>query len=295
MKLSATTGLAALCAIAGLAAPVFAGEAYKLTAVQPGIGVDESVEPADRLALAHDSFIKLRAAAWFTGLEGEADFEGIEGSNGSLDFEDDLGIDSDELAIWATVGFNFGEDWHLNVSYTGGSSYDGNAEGVDITFDDTRFTGDVESEFRLNLWDIEVLYDITDSDPVTFSLGGGVKIIDVELKTEGQVADASGASAFDSESEEAVVPIPVVSALLRWDITRNLYVQGAGSGMYAGDYGIIYDVSAEVGFDITRNFGVFGGYRFLHAESDFDGGSNSEGNDFEFDLHGPFVGGVLRF
>ena len=53
--------------------------------------------------------------------------------------------------------------------------------------------------------------------------------------------------------------------------------------------GMACHASAELGVDITRNIGVYAGYRWVHAEADVDG------VEFNVDLDGLYAGVEIRF
>jgi hypothetical protein len=244
-------------------------------------------------SVARDTTFRLRAAAWFTGADGSFSVgEAIPGTIHDIDLEDTLGLDTDQTVVWATLGFNLGEHrrWHVELGYTGPFDYEGESDPVSISFNDRIFTGVIESTAELHIYEANLRYDLIQEGPFVLSIGPSVRVFDFEASVEGTATEpGSGTTAFRREDEETLLPLPGLGVGARWDITPNIFVRGNIAGVYAGGYGNFVDASAEVGWDILTNFGIFAGYRLMHAEADV------EDVEFDVDLQGPYAGAELRF
>jgi opacity protein-like surface antigen len=244
-------------------------------------------------SVARDTTIRLRAAAWFTEADGSFSAgEEIPGTTHEIDLKDTLGLDTDQAVIWATLGFNFGKDkrWHVEAGYTGHFDYDGTSGPINISFNDRVYSGAVNSTAEMDIYELNLRYDLIQSGPFVLSVGPGTRIFDFEATIEGTATDpGTGTTAFRRESQSALIPLPGLGLGVRFDVTENLYVRGSISGIYAGSYGNFFDAAAEAGWDIFSNVGIFGGYRLMHAEADVSD------VQFDVDLSGPFAGVEIRF
>ena len=80
-----------------------------------------------------------------------------------------------------------------------------------------------------------------------------------------------------------------VAATIRWDITEHFHVAAGAGGIYLGNYGGFFDAAAEIGVDFSENLGLYGGYRWMHAEADVSD------VDLDINLRGFFAGLEIRF
>ena len=203
-----------------------------------------------------------------------------------IDFEDTLGMDMDKFTGGALVGFNFGNEkrWHFDVSFNGYYDYTGTRDVGSLEFNGTVFTGTVKSELEVLEGIASISYDIWRPESPALTLTTG---LDFHLF----YARAQLTQVVGTQSDEYTlwVPVPAPSVALRWDITPNLYVRGSAAGLWLGEFGNFYDLSAEVGYDFTRNLGVFAGCRYwsIHVEYNDD--------EFDFDNSSVYAGVEVRF
>jgi opacity protein-like surface antigen len=244
-------------------------------------------------AVSRDTTFRLRGAGWFSSADGSFSVgDAIPGTISDIDLEDDLDLDTDQTVVWATLGFNLGESrrWHIDLGYTGHLDYDGTSDPIEISFNDQVFSGNVESHAELDIYEFSLRYDLIQDGPFTLHIGPGLRVFDFEASVQGTATDPSNnTTQFRTEDESGIIPLPGLGLGIRDDITEQLYIRAAAQGIYAGDYGNYFDGAAELGFDLNANFGIFVGYRWLHAEADID--------DLEFDVNlpGPYAGAELRF
>ncbi len=285
-----TRAYSCLVVIAGLSLPtqVLAANVFaELFGRQPD-GSDPKSGPVSR-----DTTFHVRGAAWFSELSGSVSVgDPIPGATSDIDLIDTLGLDANKMVLSASAGFNLGKSgrFHIDVGFNGPFNYDGDSGTVDIAFNNLRYTGSVSSTADFNIYQIDLGYDVIQNDVVTLNLGGGTRIFDIDTSVEGTATDPNtNTTAYQRESESIVAPLPGLGGSLRIDITPNVYIKGSGKGIYAGNYGNFYDLAAEIGYDITKNFGVFAGYRLMHGEA--------EVGDVNFDvqLEGFFAGAEVRF
>jgi len=61
-----------------------------------------------------------------------------------------------------------------------------------------------------------------------------------------------------------------------------VYVQGGVAGFYAGDLASYLELTAEAGVDLTKNVGVFVGYRYWTFNLEFDDDSYEVDNSMVY-------------
>ncbi len=103
---------------------------------------------------------------------------------------------------------------------------------------------------------------------------------------------ATLSSPIGTETTEQKAPVPTIGGIARGYLTRNLAATFELSGFKLTRdpdevKWIDYDIYGTLNF--TRNIGVLGGYRSLHATYTID----NDAGDLE--LKGPYLGAVVRF
>jgi hypothetical protein len=222
--------------------------------------------PAGGGSVARDTGFRFRAWGVFSNADGRLTFDDeFPLINNEIDFERTLGLDLEEFNGGALIGFNFGSQkrWHFDIGFDGYYDYDGTRNVGSIEFNGRVFTAEVESNLQIIETFASINYDLwmSDAEDLTLNLGLDFHLYYVKAELE---------EVFGTESDDATLwaPIPAPSIALRWDVTPNFYLRGKAAGIWLGDLGDFYDLSAEVGYDFNRNIGVFAGYRFwdLHFE-----------------------------
>lgn len=240
-------------------------------------------------SVAQDATVRIRGFGLYSVADGSIDFDseipGIDAIN-NIDFEDTLGMDLENLNAGAMIGFSFGgkKQFHLDLTYWGYYEFDGSRDVGSLVFDGNLFQGEVDSSAELIEGDIDFRWDLwkPETTDVTASLILGLNTYYIH-------AELSETATGKDDSISLLAPVPVLGGSLRWGITTNLYLQGSAAGIYAGSYGGYFDLSAEVGYDFNRTFGIFAGYRYWSLDLNWD--------DDEYDLsNGSAYAGVeVRF
>lgn len=244
-------------------------------------------------SIAEEPRFHIRGAGWFSHLDGNLSVGNqIPGTTSDIDLTDTLNFDPDKFVAMGSVTFDLGKEqrWHLSLGYSGRFDYSGISDPLNISFNNLHYTGLVSSKARFDIAEVGVNFDIARPGPVTISIGTGSRLFFFDGSVTGTATDPrTGITAARSTGEKAVAPIPGLGLGLRWDITDQLYIRGTGEGIYLGNYGDYFDAAAEIGFDFTPNIGVFGGYRWMHAQADV--------SDVNFDvtIQGPYAGVEVRF
>lgn len=241
--------------------------------------------PLDSPNAGDDTFFKIRAGGMFAFADGEVTSgDEIGGSTNVLDLEDTLGQDTDDFSPIGSVAVAIPViDLLIELGYVGTYTFDGTTT-QSISFDDKEFTGTIDSEETLSIYELNILYELAEVKFVTLYVGTGARVIDAEAEIEGTVSGST-----DREKEDLILPIPVAAVGANLDLGEHVAIRGQLAGLYLGDYGQVYDAELEIGYDFTRNFGVFAGYRYMYVESDeFD-------LEVEATLQGIYAGAEVRF
>lgn len=241
--------------------------------------------PLDSPNAGDDTFVKIRAGGMFVTADGEITVgDMIGGATNVLDFEDTLGQDTDDFSPIGSITVAIPIiDLSIELGYMGNYKFDGSTTNT-VSFDDQEFSGTIDSYEDLTMYELNVLYELAELKYITIYVGGGARVIDAEASITGDVMGST-----TTETEEAIIPIPVGSIGANFDLGRNIAIRGNLSGMYFGDYGTVIDAKAELGYDFHRLFGVFIGYRFMNVEStEFD-------VEVDATMQGLYGGGEVRF
>lgn len=236
-----------------------------------------------------------RVGAWYTMLGASLAYGStVNGAPVNLDLEDTLNYDTDVLTLRGQFGFHVEDRWHFEFGISGPFGYDGDTTQA-FSFGDYTYSGNVHTEVDAVSFEGDFFYDVVHERDFRLGLGAGARAVLLHFEVQGTATDSGGNNAgFRDDDLDAGAILPVVGLNLRWDFSRNFYLAAKGMGIYVGHYGNAYDASAEIGWDFTRNIGIFAGYRISHLESDFD---EIDDLDFEVDgtMQGPYAGLEVRF
>lgn len=248
--------------------------------------LDGPERSANGRSVAADTSVRFRVFGIYSESSGNYDFPNdVPLVPNDLDFEDTLGMDMDKFTGGALLGFNFGTDkrWHLDLSFNGYYDYTGDRNVGSIEFNGEVFVGRVKSSLEVYEGIAAVSYDLWRNDSPALTLNTG---LDLHLYwVEAQLSEVLGTQ---SDEYSLLVPMPAPSLKLRWDLTPNVFVRGGAAGMYLGELGNFYELSAEVGYDLSRNVGVFVGYRYWSLHFEYND------KTLDFDNSGVYAGVEVR-
>ncbi|MCA9274203.1 MAG: hypothetical protein KDA31_14290 [Phycisphaerales bacterium] len=241
--------------------------------------------PLDSPNAGDDTFVKIRAGGMYVFANGEiTSGDEVNGSTNVLDLEDTLGQDTDDFSPIGSVAVAIPViDLLIEAGYVGSYTFDGSTT-ESVSFDDDEFTGTVSSSEDLDIYEVNLLYELAEVKFVTVYIGGGVRLIDAHAEITGDVMGTT-----ETHSEDLFLPIPVAAVGANLDLGYNIAIRGQVAGLYLGDYGTIIDAKAELGYDFNRFFGIFVGYRLMSVESrEFD-------LEVDAALQGIYAGAEVRF
>jgi hypothetical protein len=200
---------------------------------------------------------------------------------------DDLNLDDDEIspAVGGLLNF-WGRRLTLRFDYFGFHD-DANAR-ADFPFDwDDDFfpvNADLDSNLDIDIYAINLSYNIIRSDRARFGVGVGVHLADVDLGITGTVNGVVVASG----SADVLAPLPNVYVTGAYAFTEEflLIYGGGGLSLSYGDWdGSFYFLNAFLEYWPWKNFGFGAGYRYVDVDVDYDPGHKKE--TYDFTLPGP--------
>lgn len=264
----------------GLGAASASGE--ESSPLRLSMNVSEIAQAAEGTeSVASGTTFRFRGFGVFSDASGSAKWgHRVPGLVSDIDLEDVLGMDMETFTGGFLIGLNVGRA-HFEASYDGFYDYDGDRVLGSISVDGEVYTGEVKSSLELHAGMLNFGYDLIKADRFTLTGNLGLRIFNVDASIQEVLTGRNS-------SIELWLPVPTPGLAARVNLTENLYVSGSAAGIWAGDYGSYVELSAEVGYDINRNVGVFIGYRYWTLELDWD-------NDhLDIDIGGVYAGVEVR-
>ena len=222
--------------------------------------------------------------AWVPGIDGSLSG----GRDGGARVESDVSMDlSDAIDGWGAGTL------HAEVG-RGPLTFFGDVLYVSLQADgETPSGGEANVDLSALIIELGVTYEVirtpvwgTTTRHFTAEVLGGARYAGVEVEVD---AFPAGGGQLSADGREDWID-PFVGLRARLDLTDNLYVLGRGD---VGGFGVgsdfVWNANLAVGFAITKNIDIAGGYRWL--DYDFEEG------DFTLDLQfaGPWIGIFFKF
>lgn len=205
---------------------------------------------------------------------------------------DDLGLDEHELTYFLGASLRAGDRFRLRFDYF---RYHDKA---DVTVDEEfEFDGEIypvgariDSKLYIDLYVINLSYDLYLSKKASFGIGIGAHIADLDLKISGEgnvggVGDADG----DGESD-ILAPLPNLYAAGNYAFRDDLIFRYNGGWMsmsydeYDGD--LIF-ARATLEYWPFKNMGIGAGYSYLSADIKYNKKNSSKKEKYDVDMPGP--------
>lgn len=232
--------------------------------------------------------VHLGANVWIPRLQGEINVKG-NGNGTWMDPVDDLGLDERQTIFTARARIDLHPDWFVTADFI---NYDQDGQGFTYVYN--RFKGmsipkgsNIDSEVSMNLLGVDVGWQLYNFRGVKYGITGGLVATDNRYK----VSYTNGAS-HDSTTEEFFYMFPRLGAYFSYMSRVGLGASLGAKGMWYNWLKHIaryYDLSATVDYDLTRNVGIYAGYRYMYYE-----GSLKDPR-WKYWLGGPHLGLWIRF
>jgi hypothetical protein len=196
---------------------------------------------------------------------------------------DDLGLEEDQSTYFLGAAFRLGERWRLRLDYF--NYHDDANEPVNKSFEFNDqvvpLGGKVDSSLDIDLYIVNLSYDLYSSNRAKFGIGLGAHVVDFDLEIDGKSNDGTN---LGDASEDYTVPIPNLFVggiyALRNDLLFNY--GGGWMSMSYGDYdGELIFARGALEYWPFNNVGLGAGYSYISADIDRDTGKKKENYDIE--------------
>ena len=231
--------------------------------------------------------LELEGRYWWTDLQGKMKVTDSNGIGTDIDLKDDLDA-KDESWPELRLTWYTGKNSKIRIAYTQ-VGYDGDANiQKTILFDGTTYDVGtrVVTELDIKYASLGWAWQFINIDNGFFKLG---TLIEAKGFWTEATLEAPDLATPIKEKEKFTFVLPTIGAALDFNPHKMLNIFAEGSGLYAGNYGYMYDVEAGVKFIPIKILSIKGGYRLLEFKAEHH-------DDFaKARVHGPFVGVTVRF
>jgi len=218
----------------------------------------------------------------------------VDGSlpNFDVDFDERVGLSSDESASAGELRWRFGEKWSVAAQYYKTSDSATAELTEDIEWKDyvLKVGTNVSAGVDFSVARLFFGRQFSSGARHEFGLGLGLHWLEIGAFVEGEFFLNDESAGFRRESVSADAPLPNVGAWYwyaispRWLLTSRLDWFGASFGDYSGD---LWNASAGVTFQAWRHLGISVSYQLFNLDidvkkSDWRGGAELTNN-------GPFI------
>jgi hypothetical protein len=218
----------------------------------------------------------------------------VDGSTRELnvDFDERVGLSSDETTASAELRWRFGEKWSVSTQYFKTSDV-GRAELTeDIHWDDyvLKVGSNVGAGIGLSVARVFFGREMSAGPRHEFGVGLGLHWLEIDAFVEGEFFLNDESTGFRQESVSAGAPLPNIGAWYwyalspRWLLTTRLDWFGASIGDYSGD---LWNAGVGINFQAWRHVGLTLSYQLFNVDvevrkTDWRGGA-------DLTYHGPFL------
>ncbi len=220
-----------------------------------------------------------------------------------IDLEDDLDADNSSDSILAAYHWRFADKWSLGLTYQR-LKLDGDGLAArDFNFDGDvyRAGAQVDTEFTMDTYRLDVAYTIFRNDQWQVRVGAGVHTFVIDTSLAAQLSLEGGeetplVNEFRQDSADVLAPLPNLRAGVTFLVTPRWSVGGSAGwlSLNIGDFSGSYtyaDVATD--YRITERFGIGASYQIAKLDAKID---DSDGFDeVNIQLSGPSIYLVYGF
>jgi len=209
----------------------------------------------------------------------------------SLDL-DDLGLDKTDWAYTLGAKLNITKRFVLSLDYFGYHQDATKKAAFAFNFEDAEIAVGtrVDSELDIDVYVVNLGYALIYTDRARFGLGFGAHVADLSLKITGKATVGGEEIELAEGNSEVLAPAPDVYAFGAFALTDKLALRFTGGWMslsYQDYSGNLTFANATLEYWLFKNVGIGGGYRYLHADIEYEPHGRKEEYDITFP--GPIV------
>ena len=211
---------------------------------------------------------------------------------------DDLGLDQTEWAITLGARINITKRLILNLDYFGYHQDATKKAEFAFNYDDAVIDAGarVDSNLDMDVYVVNLGYALVHTDRIRFGIGLGAHVADLSLKISGKVRVNGEEIDLGEGNEQLLAPAPDVYAFGAVALTDRLALRFSGGWMslsYQDYSGSLTFANALLEYWPFKHVGIGGGYRYLHADIEYETDDKKEEYDITFP--GPIVYLIVGF
>lgn len=195
----------------------------------------------------------------------------LDGSNEDvgteINFEGDLGMPKNQTNFNFSGYYRFSDRHRLDVTYLGWNRYNSQTIEREIHWGDVIYDvgATLSSDISGDMFNVIYKYSFFNNEKVVFGLNGGISALwfDAKLSGEGWVTGGEGASGVLTESENAILPVPVIGLNFEMILAKKLLWKAEGNffaASIAGYDGHVREIDTSIVYYFTRSVGVGAGF-----------------------------------
>ena len=198
------------------------------------------------------------------------------GAGTDIDFEDDLGLTSNQNRARLDGYWRFARKHRLDFAFyyynrTADRSIDRQIEWGDVIYD---VGAEIHSEVKFQFFKLNYKYSFVRTQKLEFAFSAGLSTIRTETELAGQGTVSGGVEeSFQKKANSLLVPIPVLGLYGEWRMVRNLYLRGGVEYLavnVAGWEGSVKDLRASLDWYPFKHFGFGVGYNIFRVDGTKD-------------------------
>ena len=203
---------------------------------------------------------------------------------------DDLDLDKNAISPIFGALINFGKRWTLCLDYFGYHDDSTVTSEFDFEFEDlvVPVGARVESSLDLDVYVANFAYNFISTERARLGVGVGVHAADIDLDISASVTVAGNEVPLGTGNADLLAPVPNIFVYGAYAFTEKFLLRygGAWLSMKYGDYdGSLLVASAYLEYWPFQYVGLGAGYRYTHADIEYDNGKKEE--EYDVDLPGP--------
>jgi hypothetical protein len=218
------------------------------------------------------------------------------GRGTEINFEDDLGQDSNKTSFRASGYWRFGRHGRLDFGVITWNRSATHTIAKDIEFGDHVYHAGatVDSDLRATQVDVYYAYSFVNTGEAELGakLGFSALFNSVEFNASGFITGPGGtvSGSRASDSRSVVAPVPAIGLYGRFTLLPGLMISAQGRGLptvtVSGYSGSFVDAGATIDWYPWKNFGFGGGYSYTKITFERDQDPTIH---FEYKYSGPIV------
>ncbi len=228
--------------------------------------------PAPAVAQRFDDRVSLKVEAYFAGVGSHARIGTASGSLGTdIDFEQQLGLDDNQILPAFELGWRIDDDWVLQGQYYGLSRRASAALDRELTVGETTYpvSARVGAGFDSDVYRFTINNLVFQRNRFELGLGVGLHATDFNVFVEGQGSVGSLESSLRREQRSIFAPLPTIGAIGQWEPLPRVTFFGRIDwlSLTVDDYsGRLINAEASASYSLHRYFDLGVSYRFVDYE-----------------------------